>query len=119
MCILLGFVILGSTYFFQTFEYQQRDWNLITINAVAIGCGFAGTQISNGIAFRIQYIVCLFAAIVFGTTVGAVFMAQITRPILRHQIDSIHEIVDGKFSLAGDPFAFTKILQQNEVIILQ
>lgn len=110
-------MIIGCGYFFLQFEHKQWDWIRLTMEFICIACGFPSTYKVESCAIRMALISCLIGAMVFSTTISAVGITQITTPILNPQIDSIQEIIDGEFHLAGDRFAFLKMSQENEVTI--
>lgn len=118
LSVICGVGIVALIYFIQQFEEQKWDWNLITINLVCVACGFNSTFKPKNNAMQLGYILFLFAALIFSTLLGSVLIKQITKPILKPQIDSISEIIDGDFELVGDRLAFMKISQDNKVSIL-
>lgn len=118
LSVICGVGIVALIYFIQQFEEQKWDWNLITINLVCVSCGYNSTFKPKNNAMQLGYILFLFAALIFSTLLGSVLIKQITKPILKPQIDSISEIIDGDFELVGDRLAFMKISQDNKVSIL-
>lgn len=113
---IFGIGINAVIYIIQQFEQQKWDWNLITINIVCVVCGFNTNFKPKSNAMRLVLIIFLFAAIICSTLFSSVLIKQITKPILKLQVDSIREIIDGDFNLVGDRFAFMKISQDNKVI---
>lgn len=116
-CTLQSPLVLAVVYFFEQFERRHKkwDWNRIFIEALALTVGFPCNYNPKRTHARIFLIFGLFAGLLFVTVITSAIMTLVTTPILKHQIDSVGEIINGGFYLAGDQFAFERLSQANEV----
>lgn len=97
-------------------EPKKRSFNdlLMVIYICSIGFRYRLQIQSN--AARVCFGILLFAAVIFAKSLSSFLMANTANTIYRPQINTIDEIVQQNFSLAGDQFALDKLMQQNEVI---
>ena len=60
-----------------------------------------------------------FGSLVFNTCVLSTIINFLKKPLYKHQIDSIQEIINEPYALAGDEFALEHLREQNEVFDLE
>lgn len=108
-----AFIILILAYFLQQFESRMYDWNLLIVEGIGCYCGVSIRYSPNNNAHRFLYLMVLLSAVVFTTSFTAHFLAEKT--LHYYQIQTITEIVDGGYNLAGDTLAFSKVSEQNQV----
>lgn len=108
-------LVIGSAYYFQKCERQKKDWHFITIVALTICVGVSYPYNPRSKPMLILIMIGRFAGILFYTLLGSVLTRLVTVPHLMPQINSITDITNGDFILAGDRFALQKLSQQNEV----
>lgn len=101
-------IVIATEYYLIQFEHPVRSWNemlFITLRC-ALGISVAFNPRTN--SARCLFLFGLIGGFIFATILSAM-MRQITNPILRPQIESIDEIINGNFTLAGDRYAFIKM----------
>lgn len=112
---VVAIFLIAVEYYLIQFEHPVRTWNemlFITLCA-ALGMPVAFNPRSN--PFRMLFVFGIFGGYMFATILSATIMRQITNPILRPQIESIDEIINGNFELAGDGYTLIQMGNQNEV----
>lgn len=114
--IIGAFGILATAYLFQQFEPRQNwDWNRLFFDGLRcffnLPCAYNPEVIGN----RILFAFTMFASTIFGIVLNTGLLLFTTHPILKPQIQSIQEVIDGNFRLIGDGFTFQKILEQSQV----
>lgn len=119
VCVLLGFLVVGTAYFLQQFEPMKWDWIKISIHSCCVALGFASPIIWRSCPGRIFYIFVNLSAIIFVASFSSMLMTKLTTTVLSTQIDSIKNIIDKDFSLVADQFAFEKMSQQKWVNIIK
>lgn len=113
ICLIMAICVLGLAYIFQMFEHPQWDWNKIVINGLACFCGIPCMYKPKNNANRVLFISVLFGCLIFITTFTAVLMNYARKVFYAHQIQTVSEMINGDFTLAGDHFTFAELLQQN------
>lgn len=114
---IIGLLILlvAVGYFLMVVEHTKKSsLDLIQIIfCCALGLSVTFRPESNPL--RIFFAFGILAGMIFATMVSSILMTIATKPIQRPQIQTIQEILIQNFSLAGDQFAFDKMIQQTEV----
>lgn len=112
-----SFSIISAVYFAQQFErHQKMDYNQIAILGFGYFCGVPCSFYKPKMdAHRILFVMFIFGSSLYVIIVSSITTKFVTTPLLKPQVKSIREIIDGNFSLAGNRFALTKLSQQNEV----
>lgn len=110
------FVLLFVSYFIQQFELHQWDWNRLFLRGLGSFCQQPCTYKPKNDANRILYLFFIFGCTIFGIIFTAKLLVWATKPFYSEQIQSIDEIIERNFSLAGDGFTLNKLTAQNEVI---
>lgn len=105
----------------QQFEYLQPKWDSFNILFMVIAnvCGNGSNYKPKIVSHRIFFIVSMFGGMLINiifTSFAVIFMSS---QIFGNQIDSIQEIVENRFDLAGDGFALQQLNRQNQVILYQ
>lgn len=111
-------VILAAalSYVFQQFEpHQSWDWNHIVFTGLSVFWGIGTTYRATYTAHKILVIAGLLGSIIFCTVTSSFFTLIIANPFLNPQVTSVAEIIDAKFNLVGDQFAFSKLSKRNKV----
>lgn len=113
--LMIIVLLVAVAYYLMQLERNKKGTIqlILIIFGCALGLSVAFNPQSN--PMRVLFTFGLFAGIIFATAISSIIMGSITSPIMRPQIDSIREIIDGDFVLAGDQFVLDKLLQQNEV----
>lgn len=116
-CTFQSPLVIAFVYYLEQFERRHRkwDWNRIFIEALAITMGFPCRYNPKCTPARVFLTFGLFAGILFVIVISSAMMTLITTPIMKHQINSVPEIVEGGFDLIGDRFTLDKLSQENEV----
>lgn len=111
------FICIFTGYFLQQFEHRKEkmDFMRITIAALSSVCGFCADFNPQIIPNRIFTIFCVYGNMVFSITVLSILMKSLSTPFYEEQIDSVQEIVNKSFKLAGDEFALQHLSEQNVV----
>lgn len=114
MCTLV--IFMG--YFLQIFENitPKWDWFRLTFAGVSPCLGFASEYFANTIPNRIFFLFSLFGATLSFIVFNAFFLLFVTFPIYEHQINTRQEIIDNRFELIGDAFAFQHLKLQNDQV---
>lgn len=114
--LMMAVVIVPLVYFLQQFDQHKKwDWNRITITGFAYYCGVTLNYKAKNDAHRILISMFLLGSSIYVISLSSMSTKFITTPILKAQVKSIQEIIDGGFSLAGSGFAMIKLHQQKEV----
>lgn len=107
---------IGAVYFLEQFEHRSKwDWHRITFDGLRVHIGYSCPYNPQNNATRILFTFILLACIIFTITISSTLLQFIASPILRPQVDTIQQIIDEQFTLAGGHFELHKITQQNEV----
>lgn len=111
-------VILAAalSYILQQFEpHRSWDWNHIVFTGLSVFWGIGNTYRATYTAHKILVIAGLLGSIIFCTVTSSFFTLIIANPFLNPQVTSIAEIIDERFNLVGDQFAFSKLSERNKV----
>lgn len=103
---------VGTGFMYGLTEKTWSDFILILFGlGLALPTGFNPKSIT--LRMFIAITACL--GIVFATNLSATIIGIFTIPILRSQAQSIEQITNGDYYLAGDRFAFLKMAQLTQV----
>lgn len=110
-----AFLTIGTAYYLQKTEPNKKDWHYITLVALTVCIGYSHPYRPQSNPTRVLISIGQFAGTIFFTVLTSMLVLRVSVPHYMPQIDSIVEITNDSFTLAGDRFAFQKISQQNEV----
>lgn len=113
MCISV--ICMG--YFLQGFEkHRKLDWHSITLAGIGCLCGFSVQHRNvHNTSGRIFLGFCLYGSVVFNICLISCMINFLKKPLYEDQIDSIQQIINNSYELAGDEFALEHLVKQNGV----
>lgn len=117
MVILSYHTIVYVGYFLQAYENFTPKWNWwqLYFSGIASGFGFGSEYFAIILSNRIFYCFCLMAALLFFIIGNTFVLVFVTIPLYEDQITTTQEIIQQRFDLVGDSFAFQHLKLQNEV----
>lgn len=92
-----------------------KCWSDFLLIIFSLGLALPMPYRPRSISSRMFFGIASTVGIVFATTLNARIIALFTNPIMRSQVESIEQITNGDFHLAGDRYAFLKMSQQTQV----
>lgn len=120
--ILAGIVsLLGSvvtSYGLTGFERKPYDMHSLLIIALTIVICSSNCFKPEGYILRICFFSCNIVSLCLVSTFNAFLLVALTHPILMEQVGTISAIIHSNYQLAGSPYVFQKIIQQEMVRIL-
>lgn len=110
--------VVFMAYFVQLFE-QKSKWDIhrISINGFACYMGFSCTYKPTNNANRLGAISVYFGGMLFSILLNTIIIKMYTTPMFNPQVKTIDKLIEGKFSLVGNAFAYQKIAEGNQVNI--
>lgn len=112
----LAFFVIFMSYFAQMFEPPPRwDWFKITINAFECCMSLPCTYNPTNNAHRIGTISAYFGSWLFAALLNTIIIKLFTTPIFNPQLKTVDQLIEDKFSLAGNAFTYQIITEQNQV----
>lgn len=118
--VVVCLAVVLTTYFFQQFEDTRSsskwDCHRLTLSGISCLFGFASEYKPKFTPTRIFFGLSLFGCMIYTISTMSIMFKFITKPIYKHQIQSVQEIIDQRFHLIGDEFALQHLIRQNEVI---
>lgn len=109
-------IVTIFAYFLQMFERRPR-WDILkfSVNGFACYMGFPCTYNPIRSGTRLSTIFIFFGSFLFATLLSTMTVKILTTPLYNSQIKSIDQIIENKFQLVGNMFAYQKITKQNQV----
>lgn len=120
LVVVFGTSCVFFIYFTQQFDGVSLKWSWVRTSCAIIRC-YCGQVIEYKPKLhstRIFFTACLFSALLFDILFMTLWTKNMTTPVFKHQVQSVQEIIDNRFKLAGDGFALHQ-LKQNEVIDIE
>lgn len=113
----LSFSALLMGYILQKYENDlpKWDWMRLTLAGIACICGLPIEHSPKKLSSRLFLTFILFGCMIFGITFASFLHQSVLTNTFKHQVNSIREVVDNRFKLAGDEFAFQQLIKQNQV----
>lgn len=116
VAILSSSITLCLAYFMQQFERRLKlDYFDTILNGLCVFVGFACPYKPENNAHRLAFVFVIFGGIIFVSTSTTLVVKLFTSPIYHPQIETIKEILNNNFNLAGSQFALYQLEKQNEV----
>lgn len=109
------FILLVLAYITQVFEHPQWDWNKIYIYGFACFVGMPCTFAPKSNLVRIGFVSFLFGCLLHYTTYTTQLALRVSKPIYELQLKTFNDIINARFDLSGDQFAFLELLGLNKV----
>lgn len=120
MVWIVCFPIFGTVtfmfYFLQQFENVGPKWNSfrIAIGVLSRFIGMSYAYKSTNNASRVLFAIGMFGCLIFVSSFISIMMTSLNRQMYADHVETIREILDSKFDLAGDIFSLQELLKKNE-----
>lgn len=114
------YILVVLTYLLQQYEKKPLDMYSAMLISLLVFVNFAPNYRVRTLGLKFIYMWCFFSCIVCMITVNSFFQKVLKSPIRKIQVQSIEEIINERFELAGDQFSLTQIKSQpmvNDCII--
>lgn len=104
MCI----VYVATMFVMQQYEdtHPKWDWTRTSFSIIRLLSGLVMDYSPKLHSARLFFTSCLFGCMIFDTVFIALWTKCMTTPFFEHQVKSRQEIIDNRFGMAGDYFAF-------------
>lgn len=112
--LIQSIVVLCVAYWAQQFERTQWDWNKFLFAGIITFFGFPSTYQPQHSVNRMGFIFVLFGCTLWVTIVTAELTSFGVIRIFNVKIETITDVMQGDFDLAGDPFAISKLRKFDE-----
>lgn len=117
ICFSTFGIVTFIFYYLQQFETLQPKWNAFRI-AVGVLSRFIGMPYNynaTNISSRVLFAIGMFGCIIFVSSFISIMMTSMNKQLYTNQVETIEEILDLGFDLAGDSLSLKELLKLNEV----
>lgn len=117
ICFFTFAVFTFLLYFLEQFEHIKPKWHSFRI-AIGILSRFIGMPYTfkpTNSSSRILFAFGILGCIIFSSCFMSILITSMNKQFYAHQVQTINEIVDLEYDLAGDYFSLQQLEKRNEV----